>query len=116
MTTATAPSPDTTASAALKIWALLLGMGAMLAGNGLQSSLLGLRAESEGFGDTVTGLMMSGFYVGFLAGSMLTPVLLRNVGHVRTFGALASLASIAILMISATNAEPLSLLSTSGGP
>jgi MFS family permease len=98
MTTATAPSPDTTASAALKIWALLLGMGAMLAGNGLQSSLLGLRAESEGFGDSITGLMMSGFYLGFLAGSLVTPVLLRNVGHVRTFGALASLASIAILV------------------
>ncbi len=98
MTTAAATRADTTASAALKIWALLLGMGAMLAGNGLQSSLLGLRAESEGFGGGVTGLMMSGFYVGFLAGSMLTPVLLRNVGHVRTFGALASLASIAILI------------------
>jgi len=99
MTTTAAPaSRDTTASAALKIWALLVGMGAMLAGNGLQSSLLGLRAESEGFGDTVTGLMMSGFYIGFLAGSMLTPVLLRNVGHVRTFAALASLASIAILV------------------
>ncbi len=99
MTANAAPgAPDTTASAALKIWALLLGMGAMLAGNGLQSSLLGLRAESEGFGDAITGLMMSGFYVGFLAGSMITPILLRNVGHVRTFGALASLASIAILV------------------
>ncbi|RIA56231.1 MFS transporter [Dichotomicrobium thermohalophilum] len=98
MTTAIAPRPDTTASAALKIWALLLGMGAMLAGNGLQSSLLGLRAESEGFGDGITGLMMSGFYLGFLAGSVLTPKMLRNVGHVRTFGALASLASIAILV------------------
>ncbi len=99
MTTTTLQGPpDTTASAALKIWALLLGMGAMLAGNGLQSSLLGLRAEAEGFGDTVTGLMMSGFYVGFLAGSLLTPILLRNVGHVRTFAALASLASIAILV------------------
>lgn len=99
MTTTAAPgAPDTTAAAALRIWALLFGMGAMLAGNGLQSSLLGLRAEAEGFGDSVTGLMMSGFYLGFLAGSMLTPVLLRNVGHVRTFAALASLASIAILV------------------
>jgi len=98
MATAAPGTGDTTASAALKIWALLLGMGAMLAGNGLQSSLLGLRAESEGFGDGVTGLMMSGFYLGFLAGSVLTPVLLRNVGHVRTFAALASMASIAILV------------------
>ena len=47
---------DTTVSAALRIWALLFGMAAMLAGNGLQSSLLGLRAEAEAFGGTVTGL------------------------------------------------------------
>ena len=98
MTTAAPSTPDTTATAALRIWALLLGTGAMPAGNGLQSSLLGLRSESDGFGDVVTGLMMSGYFVGFLAGSMITPVLLRNVGHVRTFGALASLASIAILV------------------
>jgi MFS family permease len=90
--------PDTTLSAALRIWALLFGVAAMLAGNGLQSSLLGLRADVEGFGGTVTGLMMSGFFVGFFAGSILTPVLIRRVGHVRCFAALASLASIAILV------------------
>lgn len=89
---------ETTGSAALRIWALLVGMAAMLAGNGLQSSLLGLRADVEGFGGTVTGLMMSGYFVGFFAGSILTPVLIRRVGHVRTFAALASLASIAILV------------------
>lgn len=99
MTTTAAPGPpDTTASAALRIWALLFGMGAMLAGNGLQSSLLGLRAQAEGFGDSVTGLMMSGYFVGFFAGSIMTPPFLRRVGHVRTFAALASLASIAILV------------------
>ena len=93
-----APVQDTTVSAALRIWALLFGMAAMLAGNGLQSSLLGLRAEAEAFGGTVTGLMMSGYFVGFFAGSILTPVMIRRVGHVRTFAALASLASIAILV------------------
>lgn len=99
MTLRSAPTgQDTTASAALRIWALLLGMAAMLAGNGLQSSLLGLRAELEEFGGTVTGLMMSGYFVGFFAGSILTPWLIRRVGHVRTFAALASLASIAILV------------------
>ena len=93
-----APVQDTTASAALRIWALLFGMAAMLAGNGLQSSLLGLRAEAEAFGGTVTGLMMSGYFVGFFAGSILAPRMIRRVGHVRSFAALASLASIAILV------------------
>jgi MFS family permease len=99
VTTAAAPQgEDTTVSAALRIWALLFGMGLLLVGNGLQSSLLGLRADAEGFGDSVTGLVMSGYYAGFFAGSMLTPRMIRRVGHVRVFAALASLASIAILV------------------
>ena len=36
--------------------------------------------------------------MGFLAGSTLTPKLLARIGHIRVFGALASLASAAILI------------------
>lgn len=87
-------------------WALLLGMGMLMLGNGLQASLLGLRAVEAGFGTTVTGLVMSGYFVGFLAGSTLTPRIVGNVGHVRVFSALASLASVAIL-VHAAAVEPL---------
>jgi MFS family permease len=87
-------------------WALLLGMGMLMLGNGLQGSLLGLRAISEGFGTTVTGLVMTGYYLGFLAGSTLTPRIVMNVGHVRVFSALASVASVAIL-IHVAAVEPL---------
>ncbi len=90
----------------LSAWALLLGMGMLMLGNGLQGSLLGIRAVSEGFGTTVTGLVMTGYYLGFLAGSTLTPRIVMNVGHVRVFSALASLASVAIL-IHVTAVEPL---------
>ena len=41
---------------------------------------------------------MAGYYVGYLSGSLLIPILLRRVGHIRVFAALASLASIAILL------------------
>jgi len=92
--------------AVLGAWALLLGMGMLMLGNGLQGSLLGLRAVSEGFGTTVTGLVMTGYFVGFLAGSVLTPRIVLNVGHVRVFSALASLASVAIL-VHAVAVEPL---------
>lgn len=78
-------------------WALFLGMAFLMIGNGLQGSLLGVRASIEAFPTTVTGLLMSAFYLGFLAGSMLTPKMVIRVGHVRVFGALASLASTAIL-------------------
>ena len=79
-------------------WALLLGTGMLMLGNGLQNSLLGVRASLEGFETTTTGVIMSGYYVGFLAGSTLTPKIVKNVGHVRVFSALASLASAAVLL------------------
>ena len=88
-------------------WALLLGMALMMIGNGLQASLVGLRATLEGFSTTTTGLIMSGYYVGFLLGSILTPLALRRVGHVRVFAALAALGSIAAL-VHAVFVEPVS--------
>jgi len=79
-------------------WALLLGMGLIMLGNGLQGSLLGLRASIEGFGISVTGLVMSGYFIGVIIGSAIVPKIVRRVGHIRTFGALASLASTSILV------------------
>lgn len=79
-------------------WALLLGMAFIMLGNGLQGSLLGLRASIEGFAISVTGLVMSGYFIGLMLGSVTVPKIISRVGHVRTFGALASLASTSILI------------------
>ena len=79
-------------------WALLLGIALIMLGNGLQGTLLGVRATLEGFGTGITGLVMTGYFVGFLAGSVMVPRLLANVGHIRVFAALASLASGAALL------------------
>lgn len=79
-------------------WALLLGMGLIMLGNGLQMSLLGVRASIENFGTTTTGIMMSGYFLGLIFGCNITPFLVRRVGHIRIFGALASLASTSILL------------------
>lgn len=79
-------------------WPLLLGMGILMLGAGLQSTLLGLRATLEGFAPPVTGLIMSCYYVGYLIGTLVAPRLLRQVGHVRVFAALAALASVTVLI------------------
>ncbi|HEY0768117.1 MAG TPA: MFS transporter [Steroidobacteraceae bacterium] len=84
-------------SAILTTWPLLLGMGILMLGAGLQSTLLGLRATLEGFPTPVTGLVMSCYYVGYLLGTLIAPRLLRRVGHVRVFAALAALGSVAVL-------------------
>lgn len=79
-------------------WALFLGLGLIMLGNGLQGSLLGVRASLEGFGVTATGLIMSGYYVGLLSGATMVPKFVARVGHIRSFGAMASLASTSILV------------------
>ena len=79
-------------------WALLFGVGFMMLGNGLQGTLLGLRATLEGFPTFVTGIVMSGYFVGIFLGSVLAPRLVQRVGHIRVFAALASLASISVLI------------------
>ena len=81
-------------------WPLLLGIMLLMAGNGLQSSLLGLRGSIEGFSSTVMGGLMSGYYIGFLLSSLLTPLRVRSVGHIRVFAALAALAATAVIAAS----------------
>ena len=82
----------------LPVWALFIGIAMITLGNGLQGTLLGVRASIEGFPTTTTGLVMSCYYAGFLLGSIYTPRFVMKVGHIRVFAALASLASAAVLV------------------
>lgn len=86
------------AQAVIRIWALFTGVALLMLGNGLQGTLLGLRAIMEGFGTAVTGFVMSGYFVGLLAGSLITPVLIGRVGHIRVFSAFASISSTVFLL------------------
>lgn len=79
-------------------WALLLGLLLLMLGNGLQGTLLGIRGAIEGFATWQLSVVMSAYFLGFLAGSQLAPRMLAQVGHVRVFAALASLIS-AILVL-----------------
>lgn len=82
-------------------WALLTGMMLLMVGNGMQGTLLGIRGAIEGFTTFELSVVMSSYFVGFLAGSRLTPVLIRRVGHVRVFAALASLVSAILILFPA---------------
>jgi MFS family permease len=82
----------------LSAWSLLLGMAVLMLGHGLQGTLLSLRAALEGFALPVTGIVMSGYYLGLVAAPFIVPHFVGSVGHVRVFAALASLASTTILV------------------
>ena len=86
-------------------WALLLGMGLLMIGNGMQGTLLGVRGEIEGFSTLELSIVMSGYFAGFLGGSRMAPDMIRRVGHVRVFAALASLIS-AVMILFPTFTDP----------
>ena len=79
-------------------WALFFGIAMIMLANGLQGSLIGIRASLEGYSSFAAGIIMTGYYSGFLAGAYFAPKRIKNVGHVRMFAAFASIASISILL------------------
>ncbi|MCX7560052.1 MFS transporter [Sulfitobacter sp. F26204] len=79
-------------------WALLLGMGLLMIGNGMQGTLLGIRGALEGFSTFEMSIVMSSYFVGFLGGSRMAPGMIRRVGHVRVFAALASMISAVMIL------------------
>jgi len=81
-----------------RTWALFFGFAIICTGHGLQGTLIGVRATLEGFNFISTGFIVAGYYLGYLIGSIVIPILLERVGHIRVFAALASLSSIAILL------------------
>ena len=73
--------------------ALLLSVAILLMGNGLQGTLLPVRAQIESFSAYEIGILGSSYFLGFAAGCLLGPYLVRRVGHIRAFTAMVSIAS-----------------------
>ena len=81
------------------VWALLLGTLLIMLGNGMQFTLIGLRGDIEGFSAATIAIITSGYYIGFLSGARVTPLLIRRVGHVRVFAALGSFMSAGLIAL-----------------
>ena len=79
-------------------WPLFLGILFIGLGNGLQGTLSSWRADFEGFSVLTTGLVMSGYFIGALASSLMSPKQIEKTGQIRTYAAYASIASTAILI------------------
>lgn len=84
-------------SALSPVAAVLLGAAFLYTGYGLQSTLVPLRAELEGFSEHAVGLLGSSFYIGFVGGCVLAPYLILSAGHIRAFAAMVSTGSAAAL-------------------
>jgi MFS family permease len=87
-------------------WALFSGYAILITAHGFQGNLLQVRSVIEDFSFITTGIIMSGYYLGYFVGASMIPNLVSKVGHIRVFAAFASMASLSIL-IHATFVNPI---------
>lgn len=77
---------------------LLLSAAILLTGQGLQGTLLPVRASLEHFSTLQIGAMGAFYFFGFTMGCLLGGDLVRRVGHIRVFLAMSALGSAAPLL------------------
>ncbi len=82
----------------IKIYALFLGSALLMFGGGLQGLLLSVRGAEEEFSLLALGLIGTGWSVGFVAGSIAVPMIVRKVGHIRAFSVMAAIGTVTILL------------------
>jgi MFS family permease len=78
--------------------ALLIGVSILLTGQGLQGTLLPVRATLEQFSTVSIGVMGAAYFFGFTLGCLRGVELVARVGHVRVFLAMTALGSAAPLV------------------
>ena len=72
---------------------LLVTAGILIGGNGLQGTFIVLRAAEEGFSTSLIGFIGAGYSIGFAVGCIYITRVLRAIGHIRAFSAMAAIAS-----------------------
>jgi MFS family permease len=82
----------------LPLAALLLGSAFLLFAGGVNSLILPVRGDAEGFSATSLGFLGTGWAIGYIAGCIRTPKMVARVGHIRAFGAMCAIAAIAVLL------------------
>lgn len=82
----------------LSIVALLLSAAILQLGNGLQFTLLPVRADLAAFGPGAIAFIGSAYFAGFLLGSIAGPKLIGQVGHIRILTAVLAGVSASILL------------------
>ncbi len=78
------------------IAALLVSVFLLVTGNALIALVTPIRADLDGFGALTIGALGSAYFLGMLAGTMKTPAIVREVGHIRSFAAFVACGAVSI--------------------
>lgn len=76
---------------------LLLGAVFLLAGNALLATSAAVGMDDAGYGPVVTGVVVTGYFIGFGVGSLRAERVVARVGHVRAFAGFAAVLAAAAL-------------------
>ncbi len=71
--------------------------------NTLLAVILPLTLALNGYSGTIAGLVVSGYGFGFLAGCVVAPRLIRDVGHIRAFAVLAAVCSVTSMVFAVSD-------------
>jgi MFS family permease len=85
--------------ALLTVTSLLLSTALLLIGQGMQLTLVPLRASVSGQSDFVIGISASCYFMGFIVGCIAIPAVIARVGHIRSFSVLTAIMISAILCL-----------------
>ena len=89
---------------------LLVSIGILLTGHGLQLTLLPIHARAIGWTDTEIGLTAAAYFLGFVLGCLSVPKLLSRAGHIRVFLTVAGLTAASLLTLEAIQLLPVWIL------
>ena len=90
------------------LFPLLASASLLLFANGLQSLLIAWRGSDEGFATLLIGFITATYYLGFAIGCVHITPLIRTIGHIRAFSAMASICTAAIIRSDSETGTPVS--------
>jgi MFS family permease len=82
----------------VSIYSLLAAVAILLLGSGFLGTVVALRAGIEQFHTALIGLIMAGFFFGYVVGSYLCPHFVRSFGHIRSFSAFAAIGCASVIL------------------
>lgn len=86
--------------------AVLLALALLVAGHGLQLTVLPLLAVDQGLGTAANAASGSAYFAGFLVGCLTAPLVIRRAGHIRAFSTFNGLLAVALLALSQIGGLP----------
>jgi len=96
--------------ALVAVTSLLLSTALLLIGQGMQLTLVPLRASDNGLSDFMIGLSASCYFLGFIVGCIGVPATIARAGHIRSFSVLTAVMISAVLCLEMLEGWPFLLV------